>query len=252
MTSPPPTRTPSPSPAVVPPTTWTRTVPGEDWSVGVVLHHIAEGAREQPGAGFWPWPAGRAWATGGRGSTRPNAAHTRPGRGPRPRARRSRSSKRTGPGWSPSSAACSDDDLDRTAPFGPAGGRPFTTGDLAAVAARHTREHLAHAAAGRRRRTEGRTLGLSRRAGRRGPRRPGRAAARPACPPGRGARCPSKRGRRRVARRDGEPAVAPEAQARPAVLHGQRQGALDRRLVHLRAVDGRSISGPAAPPAPRA
>jgi len=39
----------------------------------------------------------------------------------------------------------SDEDLDRTAPFGPAAGRELPTEDLAAVAARHTREHLAHA-----------------------------------------------------------------------------------------------------------
>ena len=32
-------------------------------------------------------------------------------------------------------------------PFGPAGGRELATVDLAAVAARHTREHLAHAVA---------------------------------------------------------------------------------------------------------
>ena len=46
----------------------------------------------------------------------------------------------------------SDEELDRTAPFGPAGGRRLPTVDLAAVAARHTREHLAHArgAVGRR------------------------------------------------------------------------------------------------------
>ena len=41
--------------------------------------------------------------------------------------------------------ALSDEELDRAAPFGPAGGRALPTGDLAAVAARHTREHLAHA-----------------------------------------------------------------------------------------------------------
>ncbi len=40
-----------------------------------------------------------------------------------------------------------DEELDRTAPFGPAGGRELATVDLAAVAARHTREHLAHAVA---------------------------------------------------------------------------------------------------------
>ena len=41
--------------------------------------------------------------------------------------------------------ALSDEELDRAAPFGPAGGRPFRTEDLAAVPARHTREHLTHA-----------------------------------------------------------------------------------------------------------
>jgi DinB family protein len=45
----------------------------------------------------------------------------------------------------------SDGELDRTAPFAPAGGRRLPAADLAAVPARHTREHLAHAqvAAGR-------------------------------------------------------------------------------------------------------
>jgi hypothetical protein len=38
-----------------------------------------------------------------------------------------------------------DDQLDRGAPFGPAGGAVFGSGELAPVAARHTREHLAHA-----------------------------------------------------------------------------------------------------------
>ena len=38
-----------------------------------------------------------------------------------------------------------DDQLDRAAPFGPAGGEIFAAADLAPVAARHTREHLAHA-----------------------------------------------------------------------------------------------------------
>ncbi len=39
----------------------------------------------------------------------------------------------------------SDEELDRSSAFGPAGGRPLPTEQLAAVAARHTREHLAHA-----------------------------------------------------------------------------------------------------------
>ncbi len=39
----------------------------------------------------------------------------------------------------------SDEQLERTAPFGPAGGHVFSTMDLAPVTARHTREHLGHA-----------------------------------------------------------------------------------------------------------
>jgi hypothetical protein len=41
--------------------------------------------------------------------------------------------------------ALTDEELDRCAPFGPAGGRELPTRDLAVVAARHAREHLAHA-----------------------------------------------------------------------------------------------------------
>jgi hypothetical protein len=41
--------------------------------------------------------------------------------------------------------AFSDEELDRSAQFGPAGGRILPTLELAAVPARHTREHLSHA-----------------------------------------------------------------------------------------------------------
>jgi hypothetical protein len=41
--------------------------------------------------------------------------------------------------------ALSDEDLARTAPFGPAGGRVMPVEALAAVGARHAREHLGHA-----------------------------------------------------------------------------------------------------------
>ena len=39
----------------------------------------------------------------------------------------------------------SDEELNTTAPFGPAEGRPFPVAQMAAVAARHAREHLDHA-----------------------------------------------------------------------------------------------------------
>lgn len=41
--------------------------------------------------------------------------------------------------------ALRDEELNRTAPFGPAGGQAFSTADLAPAATRHTREHLGHA-----------------------------------------------------------------------------------------------------------
>lgn len=122
---------------------WASTVPGEGWSVGVVLHHIAEGHAH-----------GVRWLgemASGRGVTdtaddidRDNAAH----------AARAGSVgqdetvallQANGSRLEEVLRGLSDEDLDRHAPFGPAGGRSFPTGELAAVPARHTLEHLSHA-----------------------------------------------------------------------------------------------------------
>ena len=124
---------------------WMRPVPGEEWTVGVVIHHIAEshdsGAR---------WLAGMARGDGVPDTAeeidRANAAH----------AVRAASATRAetvallldrGDRLEALLRALSDDELDRSAPFGPARGRDFPTIDLAAVPARHTREHVAHARA---------------------------------------------------------------------------------------------------------
>jgi DinB superfamily len=121
---------------------WALPVPGEGWSVGVVLHHVAEGHRQ-----------GRRWLsemTSGAGVTdtaadidRANAAHAVRAEdiGPEETAALL---ERNGALLESALRALSDDDLDRAAPFGPAGGREFPTADLAAMGARHTREHLSH------------------------------------------------------------------------------------------------------------
>jgi uncharacterized damage-inducible protein DinB len=122
---------------------WARTVPGEGWSVGVVLHHIAEGHAH-----------GVRWLgemANGRGVTdtaeeidRDNAAHAA-------RAGAVGQDETVALLWTNGSRlqetlrGLSDEDLDRSAPFGPAGGRSFPTGELAAVPTRHTLEHLSHA-----------------------------------------------------------------------------------------------------------
>jgi DinB superfamily len=122
---------------------WKRTVPGEGWSVGVVMHHIAVGH----GHGV-RWLAdmrsGEGVTDTAEGIDRENAAHA---------VRMERVGKEETIALLEQNAAqlesalrsLSDDELDRRAPFGPAGGRAMPTAALAAVAARHTREHLAHA-----------------------------------------------------------------------------------------------------------
>jgi DinB superfamily len=122
---------------------WTLTVPGEGWTVGVVMHHIAIGH----GHGVhWlqDMRSGEGVTDTAEGIDRENADHA---------VRMERVGKdetialleQNGAQLEATLRSLSDDELDRTAPFGPAGGRALPTGALAAVSARHTREHLAHA-----------------------------------------------------------------------------------------------------------
>ncbi len=122
---------------------WVRTVPGEGWTVGVVLHHIAEGHAHGV-TWLGAMASGRGVPETADEIDRDNAEH----------AVRAGSVRRdetvalletNGSRLEDALRSLSDEDLDRTAPFGPAGGRPFPTADLAAVPARHTREHLSHA-----------------------------------------------------------------------------------------------------------
>ena len=119
---------------------WARHVPGEGWTVGVVLHHIAE-----VHALMLRWLCGMASGEGVPESAedidRANAEHA--GRA------ESVGQVETAILLANNGAlieqvlrTLSDDDLDHTAPFGPAGGRTMAMHDLAAVPARHVRDHL--------------------------------------------------------------------------------------------------------------
>ena len=122
---------------------WKVDVPGEGWTVGVVLHHIAE-----QHAHFLSWlrrmTSGEGVSESADDIDRANADH----------AERAASIGQietavllanNGARIEQALRMLSDEDLDRSAPFGPAGGRSLSMSDLAAVVARHTREHLAHA-----------------------------------------------------------------------------------------------------------
>ena len=124
---------------------WAVTVPEEGWPVGVVLHHIAEGH-----ANSARWLRGMARGDGVAESAedidRANAVHAVRSEGAG-RAETVALLETNGTLLEETLRGLGDAELDRIAPFGPAGGRPLATVDLAAVAARHTREHLAHAVA---------------------------------------------------------------------------------------------------------
>lgn len=122
---------------------WALTVPGEGWAVGVVLHHIAEGHAHGV-RWLGEMASGRGVTATAESIDKENAAH----------AVRAEASGRDetvsllgvyGSQLEEVLRALSDEELDRAAPFGPAGGRALRTEDLAAVPARHTREHLSHA-----------------------------------------------------------------------------------------------------------
>jgi hypothetical protein len=123
---------------------WATIVPGEEWRVGVVLHHIAEGHTN--GERWLPAMAhGEGVSESGGDIDAKNVEH----------AVRAAVATRTetaelltqnGARLEAILRSLSDQDLERMAPFGPAE-RPMPTKTLAAVAARHVREHLSHARA---------------------------------------------------------------------------------------------------------
>jgi DinB superfamily len=122
---------------------WVLPVPGEGWTVGVVVHHIAEGH-----ANALRWLEAMARGDGvsdtAEGIDQANALHARRAGGVT-QAETVALLEENGARLGALLRSLSDGELDRAAPFGPAGGRDLRTGALAAVAARHAREHLAHA-----------------------------------------------------------------------------------------------------------
>jgi uncharacterized damage-inducible protein DinB len=122
---------------------WQTVVPGEGWTVGVVLHHIAEGhatglrwleamsrgeAVTDTTGDIDEWNVEHAGRSAGVGIDqtidllRENGARTEA-----------------------AFRRLSDEELDRTAPFGPADGMTLPTDGMATALAGHAREHLAHA-----------------------------------------------------------------------------------------------------------
>ena len=122
---------------------WRTVVPGEEWTVGVVLHHVAEG-HAQGARWLRSMAAGDGVADTGDDIDRHNVTHAEQWSDVsvvdtvallRDNGQRTEALLR----------ALTDEELDRTAPFGPAGGQLFPVAQLAAVASGHPRGHLAHA-----------------------------------------------------------------------------------------------------------
>jgi hypothetical protein len=127
------------------PEDWATMVPGEDWPVGVVVHHIAEGHA----CGLrWLEAMARGEAVEDRQDDidRHNIEHAErtPGYGIDETVALL---EENGARLEAVLRGLSDEELDRTTSFGPADGQALPTVALAAVAARHAREHLAHAQA---------------------------------------------------------------------------------------------------------
>jgi hypothetical protein len=122
---------------------WGRAVPGEGWTVGIVLHHIAEGHAHGV-RWLGEMASGRGVTDTAEAIDRDNAAHASRA-GAVGQVETVALLQTNGSRLEEMLRGLSDEDLDRLAPFGPAGGRSFPTGELAAVPTRHTLEHLAHA-----------------------------------------------------------------------------------------------------------
>jgi hypothetical protein len=122
---------------------WRTVVPGEGWTVGVVLHHIAEG-HALGVRWLTSMVAGEGVSDTGEDIDHHNVTHAERCADVnvadtvallRENGRRTELLIRQ----------FSDEDLERTAPFGPADGQALPVGQLAAQSSRHARGHLAHA-----------------------------------------------------------------------------------------------------------
>jgi hypothetical protein len=119
---------------------WSAMVSGEDWSVGLVAHHIAVGHLQMLD---WLGRASRGEAVEKTGAEidADNARHARDYAGVT-RAETLEALRRHGDALGQFMRRLSGDELATSVPFGPGGGMAVTTEQLALVAARHCRTHL--------------------------------------------------------------------------------------------------------------
>jgi hypothetical protein len=122
---------------------WAATVPGEEWPVAVVVDHVAEGNALTEG-----WirrlSQGEAVTITAEEIDEENARHA---------ARCGaitvddavRHVQDSTAALASTVRALSPEELQRTGAFGPAGGRPVTSADMAGIGVRHARGHLQHA-----------------------------------------------------------------------------------------------------------
>jgi hypothetical protein len=124
---------------------WEAVVPGEEWPVGVLVHHVAEGFYLCRG---WvaSLAAGRPVADTAEQIDADNAAHAQRVEGVGVDEAVAEV-ERAAAALAGLLRTLDDEALERTAPFGPAGGRPSSAGRMAEVGAAHARDHLAHARA---------------------------------------------------------------------------------------------------------
>lgn len=119
---------------------WTSMVSGEDWSVGVVMHHIAVGHLQMLD---WLGRASRGEAVDKSGTEidADNARHAQDFAGVT-RAETTEALRLHGDALGQFIRQLSADELATSVPFSPGGGMAVTTEQLASVAARHCRTHL--------------------------------------------------------------------------------------------------------------
>jgi hypothetical protein len=125
------------------PEEWSTMVPGEEWTVGVVLHHIADGHT-----------SGMAWL---QSMARGEAVNDSAGDVDSHNLDHARTHaeasiedtvallRENGSRVEAFLRTLTEEELAQTAPFGPADGREFAAGSFAEVLAGHARGHLAHA-----------------------------------------------------------------------------------------------------------
>jgi len=119
---------------------WSVTVSGENWPVGVVLHHIATGHGQMIGR-LEQARRGAAIAKTAADIDADNARHAHDFAGVT-REETIGELRRLGTALAAVLRSLDADELARSVPFGPAEGRPVTTQALAAVSVRHCRTHL--------------------------------------------------------------------------------------------------------------